>query len=37
MDNLVFLMNELFMHNQQINEMTPKKLWDDVQACARKR
>lgn len=37
LDNLVFLMNELFMHNSSIAAMTPPALRADVQACARKR
>ena len=37
LDNLVFLMNALYMHNRTITAITPDKLLDDVEACARKR
>lgn len=37
LDNLVFLMNELFMHNSAIAALTPEALRADVAACARKR
>ncbi len=37
LDNLVFVMNELFMHHEQISAMTPQQLKEDIAACARKR
>ncbi len=37
LDNLIFLMNELFMHNSQLSAMTPPDLRENVLACARKR
>jgi ppGpp synthetase/RelA/SpoT-type nucleotidyltranferase len=37
LDNLVFLMNELFMHNPAISALTPEALRQEVASCARKR
>ena len=37
LDNLVFLMNALYMHNRTITAITPDQLLEDVEACARKR
>lgn len=37
LDNLVFLMNELSMHNAQISSLAPAALRDDIETCARKR
>lgn len=37
LDNLVFLMNALYMHNRTITAITPDRLLEDVEACARKR
>ena len=37
LDNLVFLMNELYIHNSCIEALTPQQFRDDVEACARKR
>ena len=36
-DNLVFLMNALYMHNRTITAITPDQLLEDVEACKRKR
>lgn len=37
LDHLVYLMNELFMHNPEIAAMTPPQLRDAIEVCARKR
>lgn len=37
LDNLVFLMNALYMHNRTITAITPDRLLEDVEACKRKR
>lgn len=37
LDHLVFVMNELFMHNAEISALTPQALRDNIAACARKR
>lgn len=37
LDNLVFLMNALYIHNRTITAITPDQLLEDVAACARKR
>ena len=37
LDNLVFLMNALYMHNRTITAITPDRLLEDVEMCARKR
>ncbi len=37
LDNLVFLMNTLFLHNETISAATPETLRRDILACARKR
>ena len=37
LDHIVFVINELYMHNSQISALTPESLQAHIKRCARKR